>query len=316
MEKGELVVLFRNMFGFFFNDEKIIEFEEKLLMNDNRIKDLNFFIHYSLLFGGIISIIGMLICFYAGFETEKYLICGVVLFFIPFFLNYLFQDILFEKRKRKREELLPEVLLEASVFCDENSLLKTIQKISEQDFELISKDFANALREIKKGAGFEEALERMKKLNKSKEYSRVIDLLLQGYNSGAEMSELFKETAEDLLENKAIIKERQAVMLVTKYTLLLASALIVPAILGLIIGLVSGFNFSSLGAMEFGLSVAEREAMFSLAVLGTNFYIIEYAILSAFFLSLQEGNKKQFWVYCLFILPVTLLTFFFAQTLA
>jgi pilus assembly protein TadC len=311
----DLIKMFRNGFHFFFSEEKIIEFEEKLLMNDNRVKNLNLFIYYALFFGGIASIIGMLACFYAGLSMEKYLICGSIVFFIPFFLNYLFCDILFEKRKRKKEELLPEVLLETSVFCDETSLLKTISKIVESEFDLISRDFENALREIKKGASFEEALERIKRLNKSKEYSRVIDLLLQGYNSGASMSELFKETAENLLENKAIIKERQAVMLVTKYTLLLASAIIVPAILGLIIGLVSGFNFGSMSAMEFGLSVAQREEMFSLAVLGTNLYIIEYCVLSAFFLSIQEGNKKQFWIYCLFILPVALTAFFLAQAM-
>ena len=311
----DLIKIFRIGFHFFFNDEKIIEFEEKLLMNDTRVKNLNLFIYYSLFFGGVTSITSMLVCFYAGLSMEKYLICGYIVFFIPFFLNYLFCDILFEKRKRKKEDLLPEVLLETSVFCDETSLLKTIERIVDSEFDLISKDFEKALGEIKKGAGFEEALNRIKQLNKSKEYSRVIDLLLQGYNSGAGMSELFKETAENMLENKAIIKERQAVMLVTKYTLLLASAIIVPAILGLIIGLVSGFNFGSMSAMEFGLSVAERENMFALAVLGTNLYIIEYCVLSAFFLAIQEGNKKQFWIYCLFILPVALTIFFLAQTM-
>lgn len=140
-------------------------------------------------------------------------------------------------------------------------------------------------------------------------------MFLQSYKSGVSISDSLKETAEDLLENQAIIKERQAVMLVTKYTLLLASAIIVPGILGLVIGLITGLNFSSIGNIGFGLTPEEREVMFNTAKIGANIYIIEYSILASYFLAIQEGNKKQFFVYALFLAPISIITFTLAQIL-
>jgi hypothetical protein len=177
----------------------------------------------------------------------------------------------------------------------------------------LSKDFGRALNEIKKGMSIEEALIKIKTLNKSRSYDRVIDLFLQSYKSGANISDSLKETAEDLLENQAIIKERQAVMLVTKYTLLLSSAIIVPGILGLVIGLITGLNFSGIGDIGFGLEENERKILFETSKLGANIYIIEYALLASYFLAVQEGNKKQFFIYALFLVPISLIIFFVSQ---
>lgn len=309
-------IFFAGAMGFFFEEKKIRSFEDKLLLNGSRMKDIARFAEASAI-EGMLSLSAAMACgaMIFGFGPEVFVVFGAAAFFAPFFMNFLFQDIKFEKRKRLKESFLPDLLLEASVFCDETSLLNSIKRFSTQDFPLLREDFERANREIGNGASIDEALSRMKGLNKSKSFSRVIDLLLQGYKSGAGMSKVFKKTAEDLLESQAILRERQAVMLVTKYTLLLSSALIVPAILGLIIGLVSGLNFEAMGNISLGLGFEERKALFSIAVLGTNIYVAEYATLSSFFLALQEGNKKQFWVYAAIILPVALGGFFLAQNL-
>ena len=246
---------------------------------------------------------------------DFYIILSGLSFFLPLILNYMFQDILFEKRKLQKEALLPDLLLEASVFCDETSFIGTIKRLSMQDFPLLSSDFQRAFSEISNGSGVEETLERMRKLNKSRAFSSVLSLLLQGYNSGANMSEMFKEAAENLLEMQAVLRERGAVMLINKYTLILAAGFIVPAILGLIVGLVSGMSFDSIGEMSLGMSVEERIRMLELATLGTNIYLGEYALISAFFLALQEGNKKNFWIYAAILLPLALIIFHLAQIL-
>jgi hypothetical protein len=297
----------------FFEENKIQEFEEKLLLNENFVCNLKKFIYFGVLFACIVFTSIVIIGYYVGLEWNRFIAFGIVGFFISFFVLYIAEDVIFEKRKRKKEELLPNMLLEASVFCDNNSLLKTIEKISLQENSLIQKDFERALIEIHNGSSVDEALQRIKKLNKSKSYNRVIDLFLTSYKTGAKMSIVFLETAEDLMENKAIIKERQAVMLVTKYTLLLSASLIVPGILGLIIGLVGGMNFIGMDSIGMGLSIEARKEIFGLAVLGVNLYVIEYAIIGSLFLALQEGNKKQFWVYCFLLIPVSTIVFFIAQ---
>jgi hypothetical protein len=312
----DAVLFFKKIIALFVEEHRIKSFDDKLLLNNSRLRSFEGYLGFSIIEGIFCMVLGMWVA--SNFFPKNFGFMGLIgftSFFAPFFLNYLFVDILFEKRKKEKEELLSDVLLEASVFCDESSAVQAIKKLSEQDFVLLEDDFKRAYFEIKNGSSVEEALQRMKKLNKSKAISRVIDLFLQGYKSGARMSETFKETAEDLLETKAIIKERQAVMLVTKYTLILASALIVPAILGLIIGLVSGMNFNDMSELGLGLSVEERKALLESAVTGTTVYVFEYAGLSAFFLALQEGNKKNFWVYSLLLVPLAGIIFFTAKAL-
>jgi hypothetical protein len=312
-QKMDANIFFKRAIFFFFEKSKVKNFEEKLFMNNSKMKSLTGFIEYSLVEGIFLMIAAMALG--AKFFGTASIALGAFAFFLPFALNYLFQDIKFEKRKLAKEKLLPDLLLEASVFCDETSLIGTIKRLAKQDFPLLREDFERAAAEISNGASAEEALERMKALNKSEAYSRVVGLLLQGYHSGAGMSKIFKETAEDLLETHAILRERQAVMLVNKYTLILASGIIVPAIIGLIVGLVSGLNFDSMGELSLGLSIETRKKMLSFATLGTTIYLGEYALLSSFFLALQEGNKKQFWVYALILLPTALAVFYLAKGL-
>jgi len=308
-------ILFRNLIGFFAEKEKIKSFEDKLFLNQSIAKNFDAFIRHSII-EGIIFMISLMVLGASIFSLgEVIVVIGTTAFFVPFLLNYIYQDVLFEKRKRKREDLLPDLLLEGSVFCDQKSLVKTIHSFSEQEMPFLSKDFERVYRDIKNGSSVEDALERNKRLNKSESYNRVIDLLLQSYSSGGKVSELLRELAEDLMETKAIVKERQAVMLVTKYTLLLSAGIIVPAILGTVIGLVSGLGFETMKDVGVGLSLGERTELFGLAVLGTTIYIFEYAVLSSFFLALQEGNKKQFWVYLMILVPCGAIAFAFAQGL-
>jgi len=311
----DATIFFRKIIDFFIEKEKINGFEDKLFLNHSIAKTLDKFIQYCIIEGIILMVASMFFLYLFANNFENLFFLGILTFFVPFFLNYIFQDILFEKRKRKREDLLPDLLLEGSVFCDQKSLLKTIHSFSKQDLSLLSEDFNRIYFDIKNGLSTEDALERNKKLNKSEAYSRVIDLLIQGYSSGGKISELLRELAEDLMETKAIIKERQAVMLVTKYTLLLSAGIIVPAILGTVIGLVTSLGFQTTSDIGIGLSILERTELFSIATIGTTIYIFEYCILSSFFLALQEGNKKQFWIYLLIILPCGIIAFSFAQSL-
>jgi len=314
----DAIILFENASKFLFKEEKINSFEDKLFLNESRMKNFKGFLFYSIAEGiGIMTlgIIGLAQFIPITQKIELFLVFSIGLFFIPFCTNYLFQDILFENRKRIKEELLSDLLLEASVFTDELSMIQIIKRISELDFPLLRNDFEQAHVQLRNGASIEEVIERMQKLNKSKALNRATDILLHGYRSGARISSLLKETAEDLLEAKAIFKERQAVMLVTKYTLLLAAGLIVPAILGSIIGLVSGMNFEAMGELSLGLSTQARKELFNTAIYGTTIYVFEYALISSFFLALQEGNKKNFWIYAITLTPIAGIVFFIAKSL-
>lgn len=312
----DAIVLIENILKQFIQETKMKNFEDKLILNESKMKTLKGYLLINTICGTFLMLISLIIGFnFFQSNLQIVFLLAILGFIFPFFAIYLFEDILFEYRKRQKEEILSDLLLEASVFCDESSMEQTIKKIAETDFELVSTDFRRAQIQINNGASIETALIQIKELNKSRAYSRVIDLFLQGYQSGARISDTLKETAEDLLETKAILKERQAVMIVTKYTLILSSGIIVPAILGLIVGLVSGLNFYSMGEIGLGINSETRKALFEMAILGTTIYIFQYALLSSFFLALQEGNKKNFWIYALVLVPISTIIFTLAKTL-
>ncbi len=306
-------IFFKKIINFFYKKEKIEGFENKLFVNESRLKNLEKFLEYSILEGTILLTIVMILSSLITKNINLYIIIGVVGFFTPFFFNYLLQDVLFEKKKREKEELLPDLLLEASIFCDETTITETIKRLANKDLDLLSNDFKLMFTQIKNGGEVKNTLERIGKINQSKAYSRTLDLFIQGYLSGAKMSKIFKENAEDLLETQSINRERGAVMLINKYTLIMSAGIIVPIILGLITGLVESFSFNTMSEIGLGLSVAERSALLQMGVLGTTIYLSEYALISSFFLAIQGGNKKQFWVYGAILLPIALIGYTLAR---
>lgn len=279
------------------------EFSEKLLANG---KTMEFFLKKSFLLGFAACFIAIAVCFELKMNSLYITAFSFAAFFAAIFLNYFFELYSFELRKQQKEALVPDLLLEASAFPRGISMNKILKFFARADFGLLGKEFELALLEIEKGASFESALENVKKRCKSRVIDRAIDLIIRGYESGADLSAIFRASADDFFETNAILRERNAALVIEKYTLLFAGGLIVPAILGLLAGMVSGIDFSGLsGILEFGLENSARKALLETAVFSNQVYIAEYAILASFFLAMQEGNSKKAILYALFLLPVS-----------
>lgn len=181
---------------------------------------------------------------------------------------------------------------------------KAIEFISESGYGALSDEFGKAVLEMRKGASFRESMENMKKRNRSEVLDRALGLLAQGYDSGADMGSTFREAASDLLESNAILRERNSTLVIEKYTLLLAGGLIVPLVLGLISGLVAGFDFSALGELGIGAGEAERAGLLEAAMFANVAYIAEYSLLASLFVANQEGNLKKSLVYAALLVPI------------
>ncbi|MAG21847.1 MAG: hypothetical protein CL943_00890 [Candidatus Diapherotrites archaeon] len=289
----------------------IKEFE--YLLKDNSGKDIEWFLKTTGVASFAISIATILILFTQNTTNFYITMVALAAFFTPFPLHYMLHHYLSELKKRKREQLIPDILLQASAFPKGTSFGKIIDYFSNARFGLLGKEFEKAQLEIGKGASVQQALDNISKRCRSDIVGRAMRLLKQGYVSGADMSTTFRETADDLLETNAILRERNAALVIEKYTLLFAGGFIVPAILGLLVGMVGSMDFAALELLEFGASAAEKGALLESTILANQIYIVEYSLLAAFFVALLEGNPKKVLVYAAFLLPISLISFNAAQ---
>lgn len=301
-------MMFKDIAESFFSKEKISSFEESL--GEENIEE---FLRKSFVQGAVLLLIGIGAAALLGLGVLYITIIALVLLFLPLAINYFVATWVFESNKRKKELLVPDLLLQASIFPKGTSMNRIIRYMGEQDYGLLSNEFRKAETEMRKGASVEEALSGIKNRSKSRVIERAVNLLVQGYKSGADMGPIFKETAEDILETNQILRERVSTLVVEKYTLIFAGGIIVPVVLGLLSGMVSGMNFSVIESLELGMNSAQRKEIFEAALLGTQIYILEYAAIASFFIATQEGNSKKAVIYAAFLIPASLIAYTLAK---
>lgn len=259
------------------------------------------------------SIIGTVLLVGAIKESFWLLIAEMLLLVLPLGFWFFFLLLRTEHFRREKEKLVPDLLLSCSAFPKGTDSLTLLKFGASPHFGLLGKEFERACSEIQNGATVEKALQSMKKRCRSKVVDRMADLLVLGYESGADLSKVFREAAEDLFETQFLLQERQALLLVQKYTLLFAGGLIVPIVLGLVSGLIQRLDFSALNLMEIGLNAPQRKELLEATGIGTPLYLAEYALLAAFFVANQEGNWKKGILYSAILLPIGLLAFWIAK---
>ncbi len=294
----------------FFPKRAFCDFEEKLQMNNSSMQS---FLSQSILLGFAASIASIALLFNLNQQFVYITLFSVAAFCAPLLLNFFLQEYIFERNKRKKEEAVPDLLLHASVFPQGTGFAAILDQIAKADFGLLSLEFRKARQEIALGASVQKALRNLSRRNKSAVIDRAANLLLQGYESGADMHSIFHETAADLLETNAILQESNAALVVEKYTLMLGGGLIVPIVLGLIASLIAGFDFSGSELVDLGMAAAERRTILAATLLANKIYIAEYALIASFFIASQENNPKKVILYASLLLPLSLFAYFAAN---
>ena len=268
-----------------------------------------------MLLSAFLSMAACISLFLLGTDFLYITIIALLALFAPFLLLYLLNSYLKERLLLQKERLVPDLLLQASVFPPGTPVEKIIAYMGKQNFAALSKEFERAKEEIKKGSTVAAALQGIKQRNNSRVIDRAIDLLIQGYNSGADMSKIFRETASDLLETNAILRERNATLIVEKYTLLFAGGLIVPAVLGLLASMVVGMDFTAMEHLDFGIAAEERENILNMSMAANQIYIAEYAIIASLYIANQENEIRKSLLYGVLLLPLSFFVYNAARLL-
>ena len=291
------------------------DFIEKFKMNLELIEYPNGFDGFKkqvIILGAIISLISLCSALFY-FKDEKLVIVSLILSLAPTTIGFFYITYLVESRKKRIEKELPDLLLMASSLPERTGIEKLITFMATKSDGPLSKEFVIVKEKINMGTPITEALISLKKRNGSLSLNRSIDLLINSLESGAEMSAVFRETAEDFLQTNSIIRERSANSTIEKYTLLLAGGVLVPLILGKIAGMISEFNFSGMPELGIGMSELVREKIVEASLLGNVIYIAEYALIASAFIAFQEGQQQKAILYAIFLLPLSLGIYFFGK---
>ncbi|MFH0922460.1 MAG: type II secretion system F family protein [Candidatus Micrarchaeota archaeon] len=236
-----------------------------------------------------------------------------LLFFItlafPPLLYYFYSDYAESKRQLEIEEQLPAALFQIASFPKRAPMERMLESVAKSDFGPLSEEFAKALKQIRSGLPVSQALDQLRLRNNSLLLNRAVSLLLSAYKSGADLSQAFKEVAEDVFQLQSLVKERRGALALQKYTLIAASAFLVPAILGLLLNIVSSLQ-SAFSPETLGMSaVNSAQALLDAVVLGNHVYLGFLAIISSVFIASSEGDIKKSVLYVSALLPVSFLVF-------
>jgi hypothetical protein len=226
-------------------------------------------------------------------------------------IKFIFKDYFHTLKVKKLESQLADEILKLSSFYSID-IKQIIYKLQKSNNDIVSKEFAIINKKINKGHKIKDLFEVLKKKYHSDLLDQFLDLIYISTTTGTVSLKDYKNLSAKFLKSKEIINERKSLLLMQKYTILFAGALIVPAILGVIISLVLSLS-SSVDISMIGIS--NNVSLFSVSYYSSIIYIIEYVIISSIYLSLLEDNSKKSIVYLSFLLPASLLIFFVSKIL-
>ncbi|MDD5317394.1 MAG: type II secretion system F family protein [Candidatus ainarchaeum sp.] len=211
-------------------------------------------------------------------------------------------------RARRAERFLPDALLHASSLAGCASFEEAVASISRGGYGPLGEEFAAASRRMQAGEAFPAAMEGVGARLGSEAVCRACGLLSRAYETGADLGEAMREAADDAVELFSSGREKAALLATQRYTLL-AGAALVPVILGLVCGAVTGISasFEEAGGSPFDSGAGQ--GLVSEGLRASTLYLAMFAVASSLFLGVQEGEPKKAAAYAFAFLPLSLAIF-------
>ncbi|MFA5381551.1 MAG: type II secretion system F family protein [Candidatus Micrarchaeia archaeon] len=252
------------------------------------------------------SILGIIFIYLSLTFSNLFIVFAFLAFLFPI-LIYLYLSYKIEKRTLQMEHSLPDLLFQAASFQKGAGTEEPIKQMSRYDYGPLSKEYSIAYRQIKAGLSIETALTNMYERNASPLIERANKMLIYGFQTGADMYQALRETAEDMFSLFSLIRERRAVLSLQKYTILIGGAILVPLILGIVMQVVGGLNLSLI--MDYLGQKVDTKAIYETSLMVIPIYLIIYSLLSSYMIADQEGEPKKAIIYFMFMAIISFLLF-------
>ena len=233
------------------------------------------------------------------------------LFFALPFLYYFYLHYLLERRNSELERYLPDALLHAALLEHGTGTERMLEYLASADYGPLSQEFAQVRNSVKAGASVPSALNAMASRSHSLLLRRAAWLMAAGYSIGSDAYASLREAADDMLSVFLLLRERSSLASMQKYTLL-AGAILVPLILGTLLGAILkldivSFTFDPADALN-------AQGIRAAAAGAAPAYLLIYALLSSLLIAQLEGSWRRFVPYAVVLAPLSLALFELART--
>ena len=201
---------------------------------------------------------------------------------------------------------LPDALYSAAATHKLFSSERMLSFLSGAKFGRLSEAFAIALARQKAGENFEQSLMAASLHCPSPLVHRAFSLLVVAHQTGADMYFAMRECASDAVSFFALVQERAALLSMQLYTVLAASAFLVPVIIGAVAYVSPVLLENSLALSEGGESTGG--AMLPSAegiAMACQLYLVINAALCSLLLALVEGSRGKAVLYFLACAPLS-----------
>ena len=226
---------------------------------------------------------------------------------LVFSFNYLKKTIILKKKEEQAIDLLFHLSLEVK----NKSLLRALNELKNKGFNFIEEDFITALNKARKGMSLTHALNNLKnKYHESIIIRKTIDFIILGLNSGVNLSNLFKQAANNMLKSKQLLMERNSSLVIQKYSLILISMFLLPLILSMTLKITSKLDLSLLKLIDVSVNLLEKKEVMNTIKSSITIYLIEFSFISSYFLSLIEQNKHKTLFYGILFSLSSIIVFF------
>ncbi|MBI5051496.1 hypothetical protein HZC08_01935 [Candidatus Micrarchaeota archaeon] len=219
----------------------------------------------------------------------------VVFISIPPAVYFYNRTYLTEKRLSQLEEKLSDALLVLSTTPKGAPPEKCLQHLA-RGYGVLSEEVSIILNQLRNSVSIERALQDFSARNQSPIVIHFCSFLIHSFNTAS--LKLASSFADDLIKFFEVLRERNQLFSMQKYTLILASVLI-PLVLSL-----SSSMLKSIEAISYEFNLSN-------VILA---YLVIHSILTSMFLSNIEGkNRNSF--YLILLLGLSLITFYLSNNL-
>lgn len=228
---------------------------------------------------------------------------------------YSLASYLAAKPVEEAESRLPDALYTAASTHRLLSAEKMLSALSKAGFGRLSESFELANRRQKAGSSFADSCAAAARHCPSVLVERAFSLLVVSYETGANMYSALRSAAEDVVSFFTLVRERAAQTAMQRYTVLAASAVLVPVILGTVVSLVPSLSSAAIlssGEIEGSAFSGQQDAassLYSVLSLACPIYLLLSAALSSLLLAAAETDLKKAALYFAITAPVSQILF-------